>query len=47
MVVLYHLEGLYLKEIGVLLGVSESRVCQILGRAQERLRRVVESTAVR
>ncbi|MFO1054515.1 MAG: FliA/WhiG family RNA polymerase sigma factor [Planctomycetota bacterium] len=46
-VVLYHLEGLYLKEIGVLLGVSESRVCQILGRAQERLRRVVESTAVR
>lgn len=39
--VLYHHEGLYLKEIGVLLGISESRVCQILGRAHDRLRRAV------
>ena len=43
-VVLYHQEGLYLKEIGVLLGVSESRTCQILARAHARLRREVEST---
>lgn len=39
--VLYHHDGLYLKEIGTLLGISESRVCQILGRAHARLRRVV------
>lgn len=37
-VVLYHYEGLYLKEIGDIVGVSESRVSQILSRAHERLR---------
>lgn len=36
-VVLYHFEQLYLKEIGELLGVSESRVCQVLSRAMGRL----------
>lgn len=36
--VLYHHQGLYLKEIGDLLGVTESRVCQILARATRRLR---------
>lgn len=40
-VVLYHHEGLYLKEIGDLLGVTESRVCQIMARATQRLRRAV------
>ncbi len=43
LVLLYHHEGLYLKEIGVVLGISESRACQILGRAHERLRRTVEA----
>jgi RNA polymerase sigma factor for flagellar operon FliA len=37
-VVLYHYEQLYLKEIGDVLGVTESRVSQILSRALERLR---------
>ena len=37
-VVLYHYENLYLKEIGGILGVTESRVSQILSRATERLR---------
>lgn len=37
-IVLYHYEGLYLKEIGEILGVSESRISQILTRATERLR---------
>jgi len=37
-VVLYHYENLYLKEIGEILGVTESRVSQILSRATERLR---------
>jgi len=36
-VVLYHYENLYLKEIGGILGVTESRVSQILSRATERL----------
>lgn len=35
---LYYYEGLTLKEIGKLLGVSESRVCQLRGRALGRLR---------
>lgn len=37
-VVLYFHEHLYLKEIGNILGVTESRVSQILTRATERLR---------
>lgn len=37
-VVLYYHEQLYLKEIGTVLGVTESRVSQILTRATERLR---------
>jgi RNA polymerase sigma factor for flagellar operon FliA len=37
-VVLYYHEQLYLKEIGDVLGVTESRVSQILTRAVERLR---------
>lgn len=37
-VVLYYHEQLYLKEIGTILGVTESRVSQILTRATERLR---------
>ena len=37
-VVLYFHEQLYLKEIGTILGVTESRVSQILTRAIERLR---------
>ena len=36
-VVLYHYENLYLKEIGEILGVTESRVSQILSRATQRL----------
>jgi RNA polymerase sigma factor for flagellar operon FliA len=35
---LYYYEGLTLKEIGNLLGVSESRACQLRGRALARLR---------
>jgi RNA polymerase sigma factor for flagellar operon FliA len=41
-VVLYHYESLYLKEIGQVLGVTESRVCQILARAHARLRLKLE-----
>jgi len=37
-IVLYHYESLYLKEIGNILGVSESRISQILSRAMARLR---------
>lgn len=37
-IVLYHYENLYLKEIGDILGVSESRISQILSRAMARLR---------
>ncbi|MBO8129177.1 MAG: FliA/WhiG family RNA polymerase sigma factor [Peptococcaceae bacterium] len=35
---LYYQDGLTLKEIGLVLGVSESRVCQLHGRAIKRLR---------
>lgn len=38
---LYYLEDLKLKEIGEVLGVSESRVCQIHAQAMERLRKLV------
>jgi RNA polymerase sigma factor for flagellar operon FliA len=37
-IVLYYYEQLYLKEIGDILGVTESRISQILTRAIERLR---------
>ncbi len=40
--VLYHSENLYLKEIGTLLGVTESRVCQILACAENKVRAKVE-----
>lgn len=36
---LYYLQGLSLKEIGLVLGVTESRVCQIRGQATKRLRK--------
>ncbi len=42
-VVLYYHEQLYLKEIGQVLGVTESRVSQILSRALERLRMKMRS----
>ncbi|MFO1076184.1 MAG: FliA/WhiG family RNA polymerase sigma factor [Planctomycetota bacterium] len=38
-VVLYFHEQLYLKEVGQILGVTESRISQILSRALERLRK--------
>jgi len=41
-IVLYFSEGLYLKEIGETLGVTESRVCQILACAQRKIRVHVE-----
>ena len=41
-VVLYHYESLYLKEIGGILGVTESRVSQILARATQRLQLKLE-----
>ncbi|MFQ5505646.1 MAG: sigma-70 family RNA polymerase sigma factor [Planctomycetota bacterium] len=37
-IVLYYNEGLLLKEIGQILGISESRVCQILSKAMSLLR---------
>ncbi len=40
---LYYHEGLTLKEIGQVLGVTESRVCQIHGKAVLRMRAHVES----
>ncbi|GIW72382.1 MAG: sigma 28 (flagella/sporulation) [Planctomycetota bacterium] len=40
--VLYYHEELLLKEIGEVLGVSESRVCQLHARALRRLRRAME-----
>jgi RNA polymerase sigma factor for flagellar operon FliA len=43
-VVLYYHEQLYLKEIGRILGVTESRVSQILTRATERLRLKLKTT---
>ncbi|MFZ5644578.1 MAG: FliA/WhiG family RNA polymerase sigma factor [Bacillota bacterium] len=38
---LYYQEGLTLKEIGLVLEVSESRVCQLHGRAIEKLRKIL------
>ena len=40
-IALYHFEGLYLKEIAALLGVTESRICQRLARATARLRQAL------
>ena len=40
---LYYEQELNLKEIGEVLGVSESRVCQIHGQAMIRLRTMVDS----
>lgn len=40
---LYYYEGLTLKEIGKLLGVSESRACQLRGRALVRLRAKIKN----
>jgi RNA polymerase sigma factor for flagellar operon FliA len=37
-VVLYYYEGLLLKDIGQVLGVSESRVCQILSKSLAQLK---------
>jgi RNA polymerase sigma factor for flagellar operon FliA len=37
---LYYLQGLNLREVGVVMGVSESRVCQIHGEAAQRLRAI-------
>ncbi len=42
-VILYYYEGLLLKEIGAVLGVSESRVCQILSKALAQLRLAMEA----
>ena len=44
-VVLYHFENLYLKEIGDILGVTESRVSQVLTRATQRLRLKMKDVA--
>lgn len=42
---LYYMESLNLKEIGVVLGVTESRVCQIHGEATRRLRETLGELA--
>ena len=41
---LYYFEDVNLKEIGAVLGVTESRVCQIHGEATRRLRAVLEES---
>jgi len=45
-VVLYFSEGLFLKEIGEVLGVTESRISQILACAQRKIRVKIESRKV-
>jgi RNA polymerase sigma factor for flagellar operon FliA len=40
---LYYYEGMTLAEVGEVLGVSESRVCQVLGRCLGRLRRSISA----
>lgn len=44
--VLYYHDNLLLKEIGAVLGVSESRVCQLHARAIYRLRQAMQSAPV-
>lgn len=46
-VVLYHAEGMFLREIGAVLGVTESRVCQILTCAQRKIKARVGHTLTR
>jgi len=41
---LYYQENLRLKEIGLILGVSESRVCQLHARAVDKLRIIMETS---
>ena len=43
---LYYRESLSLREIGVVLGVTECRVCQIHGEATKRLRAAHDGTSV-
>ena len=43
-IMMYHLDGLRLKEIGEVLGVSESRLSRILAKAEFRLRQYVEAS---
>jgi RNA polymerase sigma factor for flagellar operon FliA len=44
-ITLYYREGLLLREIGELMGVTESRVSQIHSRALERLREMLDNVA--
>ena len=44
--VLYYAEGLRLKEIGQVLGITESRVCQLHSRAVLRLNQELEGAPV-
>ncbi|MBK6939978.1 MAG: FliA/WhiG family RNA polymerase sigma factor [Planctomycetes bacterium] len=46
-IVLYHAEGMYLREIGAVLGVTESRICQILTCAQRKIKARVGRTLTR
>ncbi len=46
-IALYYQEGLTMKEIGRVLGISESRVCQIHTRTLERLRTTIEALGQR
>jgi RNA polymerase sigma factor for flagellar operon FliA len=41
---LYYTDGLNMKEIGTVLGVTESRVCQLHGEAARRLRGVLDAS---
>ena len=42
-IIMYHLEGMRLKEIGLVLGVSESRLSRILAKSEFRLKQYVEA----
>ncbi|MFZ5592377.1 MAG: sigma-70 family RNA polymerase sigma factor [Bacillota bacterium] len=43
---LYYQQKLTLKEVGAVLGISESRVCQLHGRALRRLRQILQERLV-